>query len=143
MIIHVGLPKTGTSSIQCQLQVNPFLNSSSSNYVYLRHWQQRSCPCSLLKQKNHGVSYHKLRQVVLHYKLIKMRNGVQSQALGKLLEELYARNYHAVLSSETFQSYLDKGYDVWNFLASYTKQIPHKVTFIMTYCRYYKLVFFV
>ena len=99
LIIHVGPPKTGTSSIQCQLQVNPFLNSS--NCVYLGHWQQRSCLRSLLKQKKHGVLYHKMRQVV-HYELIKMRNGVQSQALGKSLEELYARNYHAVLSSEAF-----------------------------------------
>ena len=68
--------------------------------MYLGHWQQRSCPYSL-KQKKHGVLYHKMRQVV-HYELIKMRNGVQSQALGKSLEELYARNYHAVLSSEAF-----------------------------------------
>ena len=138
MIIHVGLPKTGTSSIQCQLQVNPFLNSS--NYVYLGQWQKRGCPRSLLKQKKPGVSYHKMRQVV-HGELIKMRNGAQSRALEKSLEELYARNYHAVLSSEAFHSYLDKGDDVWNFLASYTKQIPHKVTFVMTYRRYYEWFF--
>ena len=138
LIIHVGPPKTGTSSIQCQLQVNPFLNSS--NYVYLGQWQKRGCPRSLLKQKKPGVSYHKMRQVV-HGELIKMRNGAQSRALEKSLEELYARNYHAVLSSEAFHSYLDKGDDVWNFLASYTKQIPHKVTFVMTYRRYYEWFF--
>ena len=137
LIIHVGPPKTGTSSIQCQLQVNPFLNSS--NYVYLGQWET-TCPRSLLKQKKPGVSYHKMRQVV-NYELLKMRNGVQSQALRKSLEELYARNYHAVLSSEAFRSYNDKGDDVWNFLASYTKQISHKVTFIMTYRRYYEWFF--
>ena len=137
LIIHVGPPKTGTSSLECQLQVNEFLNSSK--YVYLGQWE-KNCPPSLLKKRKEGVKYHRMRQIVHHELLQKRRNGKQSRALRKSLDKLYARNTNAIVSSEAFRSYLNSK-KKWKFLASFTEQIPHEVTFVMTYRRYFEWFF--
>mmetsp|Transcript_21506 Transcript_21506/g.26387 ORF Transcript_21506/g.26387 Transcript_21506/m.26387 type:complete len:509 (-) Transcript_21506:314-1840(-) len=136
-LIHVGPPKTGTSTIECQLQVNQFLNASK--YKYLGQWET-TCPRSLLNKKKTEDFYHPMRKVV-SFELINGNMGGLTQRLKQSLDTLYAQDYNAIVSSEAFQYYLTKGEGAWKFLASFTEQIPHKVTFVMTYRIYYEWLF--
>jgi len=101
LIIHVGPVKTGTTSIQCNLHINPFLKESS--YEYLGK-DSEGCEPTHYRQQN----YHKLISVrVLIFEHILRGRLKQSaneyvESVKKMLENKNNKGINTIISAEEF-----------------------------------------
>jgi hypothetical protein len=81
LFIHVGPVKTGSSSVQCNLQVNPFLKDSSYDFMG-RTERPNICP-----QTNHRKTKHKfwdMQEFVYRY----VQGMAQTGSISRLCDKI-------------------------------------------------------
>jgi len=143
LFIHVGPGKTGTSSIQCNLQTNPFLKSS--NYSYLgRLERNETCPTTtnmhpLVRPAGDFIN---VQALVFQYIL----RGWFSQDLFQdyvinfksRMMKLFEDGAHSILVAEEFVALTTDNMSdtLWELFAGFL-DIQQDVTFLVTYRDYF------
>lgn len=127
LILHVGPPKTGTSSIQCTLQTTPFLNES--NYKYIGKWQNGCTPGRYPLQNEHAVkrSNFWILGAVFSKKKVSCRNMKVTLAGARRNQQ------NAIISAEEFSGMRQADEETWEgiqyALSSYTNLTQVIVTY--------------
>jgi len=134
LIIHVGPIKTGSSSIQCNLQVNPYLGQS--DYIYLGK-MERICAKNKLplnRPKILKYCYLDVQELVFE----KMRKGFMNgrnkgylQMFHNKMAYMYKKGINSIISGEEFcgMSYNDKQWKIFSRLLKIQQEVRFQVVY--------------
>jgi hypothetical protein len=118
LFIHLGPVKTGTSSIQCNLQANPFLKNSS--YVYIGK-KERLCAASKwgpLPKKYFNVQSF-VFQYILRGWLIQDAHQPYVQSFKKNMKARNDKGIHTIISGEEFCAVMMLNNDMFQLFARF------------------------
>jgi hypothetical protein len=135
LFIHVGPVKTGSSSIQCNLQVNPFLKNSS--YIYLGK-RERLCA-----ESNLGTPPGKLFNVqrfvfqyILRGWLVQDAHQPYVQSFKEGMEKHHDKGMHTIMSGEEFCAVMMLNDELFQMFVDLLDSLDQHVRFQVVY-RYF------
>ena len=134
LFIHVGPVKTGSTSIQCNLQVNPFLKVDS--YYFLGKMDRQCAPTKHRLVRPQKEFMHVQAFVFQYIKRGWFQQEVHLPYRQSFIEEMNQRNRHGIqtiLSGEEFCGILGLPDDLFQLFANLLDELEQEVTFQVVY----------
>ena len=136
LFFHVGPIKTGSTSIQCNLLVNPFLNESS--YQYLGKNSQKICPPTTYP---HNRKHYELDRFINNLWRGKLSTPEKTKKYAPQFTDLFQTKFNngvnTILSGEEACLFLEYTDFLQNF-ATLLNGIPQQVTFQVVYRHFFE-----